>query len=144
MKRILPVLAFFSALFLVGCTKHVTPTPPPSIDWTITGTWNYDFTNFVPCSATVTKGCISGFSWGYLQGSTQVVLKTSPASVCTGTTQPQTCTDSANSLLGIGAVSFFIVTNGVDNAGNAVTASATGNTVTVALGAATNAQFTIK
>src|SRR5690348_9511785 len=82
----------------IGCPKPGA-TPPPQInkDWAITVSLNYDFTNFVPCSSTVTKGCISGFTWGYLQGSTQVPVKTSPASICSGTVQPETCIDTGNS-----------------------------------------------
>lgn len=133
---------------LSGCAAHPAPTPvPPSPikDWTITPTWNYDFTNFVPCSATVTKGCVSGFTWGYLQGSTQIPLKTSPASVCSGATQPEVCTDTANALLGIGNVTPYVVANFVDNNGVAnATAMDQGPLDTVAAGLATNLTWTRK
>lgn len=115
-------------LALGGCsTKHVTGNPPPvNQDWSITAAWNYDFTNFPQCSATVTKGCVSGFTWGYLQSGNQVALKTSAVGVCTGATQPETCTDSTNALLGIGTVQYYIVAQGIDNNGVAVS-SVVGN-----------------
>lgn len=107
------------ATVLPGCAaKKVAVNPPSQQDWTITVTWHEDFTNFVPCSSTVTKGCVSGFTWGYLQGTTQVALKTSAPGVCTGTTQPETCTDTVNATLGVGPVTFYCVANYVDNAGN--------------------------
>ncbi|MGH9740560.1 MAG: hypothetical protein ACRD4X_18530 [Candidatus Acidiferrales bacterium] len=112
---------------LAGCAAKKTAVnpprnPPSQQDWTITATWQENFTNFIPCSSTVTKGCVSGFTWGYLQGTSQVSLKTSAPGVCTGTTQPETCTDTVNATLGIGPVTFFCVANYIDNAGN------TGNT----------------
>ena len=48
-----------------------------------------------------------------------MVLKTSPASICTGTTQPETCTDTTNSKLPMGAITFYVAANFVDNSGNA-------------------------
>lgn len=130
MRKLLPLL-----LLLVGCggANVVTNTPPPvNADWTITVSFSYDFTNYVPCSASVTKGCISGFTWGYVQGTTSVPLKTSPPNVCTGTTQPETCIDTANSTLGIGSVVPYAVANGFDNSGNPVSsASATGASLPV-------------
>jgi hypothetical protein len=114
---------------LGGCVHSAPvtpPAPPPTKDWTITATWNYDFTNFKPCSATLTSGCISGFTWGYMLGTTQVAIKTSAPSVCTGSTQPETCTDTGNSTLGIGTVTMYCVADYVDNSGNAgATASST-------------------
>jgi hypothetical protein len=70
------------------------------------------------CSASVTSGCITGFTWGFLnaQGA-QVSLKTSPVAVCSGATQPQPCTDTANSQLPIGSNTFTIVVNYIDSAG---------------------------
>ncbi len=117
------------ALAIAGCAAQKSagnsPADPPTAnDWTVTATWQENFTNFVPCSSTVTKGCVSGFTWGYLQGSTQVPLKTSAADVCAGSTQPETCTDTTNALLGIGAVTFYIVANYVDNSGNSGSTSA--------------------
>ena len=136
-------------LGLSGCAGQrpaPTPIPPSPIkDWTVTATWSYDFTNFPICSATVTKGCISGFTWGYLQGSTQIPLKTSPTSACSGATQPETCTDTANSQLGIGSVIPYGIANGIDNNGNPVSSvAAQGPPDIVALGLVTNLGWTRK
>lgn len=121
----LPVKKLLAVLFLVaccaGCANRVSPTPPPPSppekDFTIDVTFNYDFTNFAACSATVTTGCISGFTWGYSQGTSAVALKTSATSVCTGTTQPEACTDSVNSQLPMGSLTFYVVANFINNAG---------------------------
>lgn len=106
------------ALALTGCAKHIptNPPPPPPIDFPVTLKWSYDFTNFFVCSATVTKGCVSGFSWGYMQGQTQVPLDTVTTAACSGA-QPQTCSDLKNSQLPIGAVTFYVRANIIDNAG---------------------------
>lgn len=143
-KKTIAVI-LFGIISLAGCAAHNAPVNPPSPtqDWTITATWNEDFTNFVPCSSTVTKGCVSGFTWGYLQGTTQVPLKTSAVTVCTGTTQPETCTDSTNSVLGIGSVTFYCIANYVDNS---ATTGSTGpvdsSSQTVSLGSPTNLTVT--
>jgi hypothetical protein len=126
-----------------GVPTETCPTwmlvPPPGQDWTITITFTYDFTNFVPCSATVTKGCISGFTWGYTAGGVGTPLKTSPPTICTGTTQPMTCTDMTTSMLGIGTWNAYAIANGFDNSGNAVTSTtATSPTYTVTIGAPAN------
>jgi hypothetical protein len=129
-----PFLCVATAL-IAGCAARtsvgkspVNPSTLPSANqnFTITATWNFDFTNFAPCSAAVTKGCVSSFTWGYLRGTTRVPLKTSAASVCAGSStaagslpaQPETCTDTLYETLGIGPVVFYIVANYVDNAGN--------------------------
>ncbi len=66
----------------------------------------------------ITSGCITGFTWGYLNAQgVQVPLKTSPVSVCSGASQPQSCTDTANSQLPIGSDTFTIVVNYIDAAG---------------------------
>jgi hypothetical protein len=121
-KKIIGLLLL--VLATAGCPNASAPNPPAiNPDWTITATWSFDFTNFSPCSATVTKGCVSGFSWGYIQGTNQVPLKTSPASVCTGATQPESCSDTANSVLGIGPTIFYVKANGIDNNGAVVTSN---------------------
>jgi hypothetical protein len=104
----------------------VTPPAPPPVnkDWLITASFTYNFTNYMQCSASpasgtsVTSGCITGFTWGYLnaQGA-QVPLKTSPVAVCSGASQPQACTDTANSQLPIGSDTFTIVVNYIDSTG---------------------------
>lgn len=117
-----------------GCKANAQIPQPPPRDWSITLTWHYDFSNFVPCSSTVTVGCVTGFTWGYTPASgSAVTLKTSPVSVCSGSTQPETCTDTTNSTLGIGSVNWFCVTNGIDNSGNKVTSSPANATSTVQL-----------
>jgi hypothetical protein len=109
-------------LWLASCTKTVSVTPPAPTpvnkDWLITASFSYNFTNYMQCSASVTTGCITGFTWGYLnaQGA-QVPLKTSPVTVCSGESQPQACTDTANSQLPIGSDNFTIVVNYIDSAG---------------------------
>jgi hypothetical protein len=95
------------------------PAPPPvDKDWLITASFSYNFTNYMQCSASVTSGCVTGFTWGYLnaQGA-QVPLKTSPVAVCSGASQPQACTDTANSQLPIGLDTFTIVVNYIDSTG---------------------------
>jgi hypothetical protein len=115
-------------LIMWGCAAKVPATTNTAElnknkDWSITVTWNYDFTNYVLCSATVTKGCISGFTWGYIQGGVSIPIKTSAPSVCTGTTQPEICGDSGNALLGIGPATPYVVANYIDNNGNTLSSS---------------------
>lgn len=134
----LALLTILTTLFwLASCTKTVPVTPPaPSPvnkDWLITASFSYNFTNYMQCSASVTSGCITGFTWGYLnaQGA-QVSLKTSPVAVCSGATQPQPCTDTTNSQLPIGSNTFTIVVNYVDSAGKSqVTSPVTAASPTV-------------
>ena len=111
--------ALLTLLILVGCSAKA-PVPAPIKDWSITVGFNYDFTNFPVCSATVTKGCITGFTWGYTQGTVSTPLKTSTTTICTGSTQPLACVDTANSTLGIGPTTFYAIANGIDNNGNSV------------------------
>jgi len=135
MKRLSVLL--ISLMLTVGCAKHIPVTPPGNVDFAITVTWNYNFTNFAQCSGTVTKGCISGFTWGYLQGSTQVPLHTVSTTACTGSTQPESCTDTTNSQLHMGSLTGYIAANFVDNSGNPgstpVVTTATPTTVTADL-----------
>ena len=124
-------------LLLCGCpnTPVTPPVPPTPGDWLVSINLSYDFSNFVPCSATVTKGCISGFQWGYMSGTSQVPLKTSPVTICAGSTQPEACTDTTNATVGIGAVVPYAIANGFDNSGSPVSsAAATGPSTNVAIG----------
>lgn len=135
------------SLCVAGCGKNVVAPVPPAAnpDWTIGISFAYDFTNFPKCSATVTKGCISGFTWGYMQGATAVPLKTSAPSVCSGTSQPQSCADSANGIVGIGNIVPYAIANGVDNNGAAVASGQTnGPAVPVNIGAVTNVGITLQ
>ena len=117
---LLTILTMSSWLASCAKTLSVTPPAPPPVnkDWLITASFSYNFTNYMQCSASVTSGCITGFTWGYLnaQGE-QVPLKTSLVTVCSGTSQPQACTDTANSQLPIGSDTFTIVVNYIDSAG---------------------------
>lgn len=119
MKKLIGLSLF--VLSLSGCHAAAPVPPGPNKDWAITATFKFDFSNYLSCSATVTKGCVNGFTFGYSQGGTQIPLKTSPTSICTGATQPQTCTDTVNSVLGIGPTVYYVTTNGIDNSGVAVT-----------------------
>src|ERR1700689_4682827 len=120
--RLILLTILATLICLSSCTKSVPvppPAPPPvNKDWLITANFSYNFTNYMQCSASVTSGCISGFTWGYLnaQGA-QVPLKTSAVSVCSGASQPQACTDTANSQLPIGSDTFTIVVNYLDSTG---------------------------
>lgn len=111
-------------LLLVGCAAKnpVTPVVPVNGDWTITLNWTQDFTNETPCG-TAKVGCITSFTWGYISNGAPITLKTSPVSVCSGSAQPETCTDTTNATVGIGNVTPFAITNGFDNSGNAVSSS---------------------
>jgi len=120
--RLILLTILATLICLASCTKSVpvTPPAPPPVnkDWLITASFSYNFTNYMQCSASVTSGCITGFTWGYTnaQGA-QVPLKTSAVSVCSGTAQPQACTDTSNSQLPIGSNIFTIVVNYIDAAG---------------------------
>lgn len=133
---------------ICGCASQAPVKVPPPVnkDWTITIGFNYDFTNYPICSASITKGCIIGFTWGYNQGSTAIPLKTSATSICTGSTQPVTCTDTANSTLGIGSMTAYAVANAIDNNGNPVSSgsSAPSAPVNIAVGIPTNVTWSTK
>lgn len=130
--RALPLLTLF--VVLAGCAKRPIPTPqpvlPPNKDFTITVTWNYDFTNFAACSASITSGCISNFTYGYLQGTNKIALGSVPTSACTGTAQPLLCTAITNSQLPMGQITWFAAVNAIDNASNPSTATTTSATPT--------------
>lgn len=126
---------------LVGCGMNpvvVNPPLSPNKDWPVAISWNYDFTNYTKCSGTVTKGCISGFTWGFMQSGNKVPIKTSAVTVCTGSTQPTSCADTANSLLGIGPITYYLTVNGIDNNGAASTSDANSAPSTIPLISATN------
>lgn len=121
------------------------PKPRPVEDHSITGTWNQSFANNGACSSTVTTSCISGFNEGYLQGTTQVQLHTDVVSVCTGTTQPETCTSTFNGILPIGAITFYVATTYVDQNGVVgMTPAALSVPVQVSADPATNVNFSVK
>ena len=141
----------FALLAIAGCGKTVpvnppAPTPAPNKDFTVTATFNYDFTNFAACSSAVKTGCISGFSWGYLTGSgSQIPLHTATTAACTGTTQPEACTDVTNSQLPMGSVTFYFVATFINNAGTAGVGSVSNSApVTVTVGTPTNITVALK
>lgn len=146
------IVLAIATLMLAGCSTqpvHITTPPPPptTVDFPVTVTWQYDFTNFFPCSTTVTKGCINTFSVGYQSGSMQVVLNTAPVTACTGTTQPESCTTSFNTKLPVSpspGLTWSVVTNFLDVNGNAgSTSAAPGNTTPINASVATNVSATI-
>jgi hypothetical protein len=132
-RKIKSALLVFPILLLIGCGVHqpITPVVPPlpsTYDWTISISWDYDFTNFVQCSTTVTKGCIASFTWGYTANGTDFPVKTltAPVPACsttiltscfTGTTGLLHFKDTGNSTLGIGTVTYFAKANAVLNDG---------------------------
>lgn len=123
------IIALLAITLLSGCAgSHIPIPPPPPInkDFAITVTWNYDFTNFLLCGATVTKGCLTGFTVGYLSGGTLTILPggaSLPTSVCTGATQPLSCKYQGQSQLPIGQLTWVATTNGLDGTGAVVTAT---------------------
>jgi len=139
MKRLLLL-----SLLLSGCAVRRVP-PPVIVDHSIAFTWNQSFANNGACSATVTTSCISGFNEGYLSGATQVQLHTDIATVCTGSTQPESCASTFNGILPIGNIVFYVVTTYVDQNGVAgVTAAALSSAVPVGADAATNVKVTVQ
>lgn len=136
-------------LTVSGCSSHrpIQPDrkPKPNLDHSITGTWNQSFANNGACSTTVTTSCISGFNIGYLSGATQVQLHNDAASVCTGTTQPESCTSTFNGLLPIGSITFYVATTFVDQNGVAgVTPIATSAPVQVGADPAVNFKVVVQ
>lgn len=109
---------------LIGCSHNTAVAPPalpPSTpaDHSITLSWTQSFADNFACSSTVTTSCMSSYTEGYMNGTTPVTLHTDTMAVCTGATQPETCTTTFSSPLPIGAVSFFITLNYVDSTGAA-------------------------
>ena len=142
----LKALVLTAALLLSSaCAHRVTPPVPSPVnkDYTITATWNYDFTNIVPCSASVAKGCISSYSIIYSSpsGSTKVTLSTAPVTSCSGTKQLESCSFVFNSQLPVApnGLVWTVVTNFIDvNGTNGSTSGATGNTTDVVAGEASS------
>lgn len=144
MRKLIPLVL----LLLAGCAAHNTPVQPPSPpnkDHLVTLTWSQSFANNKACSSTVTVSCISGFQEGTIVGTTETQfhadsLTTTPG-MCTGTGDPLSCTTQFNAMLPLGAVNFYVLTTGIDQNGNAVTAANPATTATpsqVALDSASN------
>jgi hypothetical protein len=138
MARLSSLIAV-AILLLAGCSK---PSLGPK-DWTINVQWKTDFTNSLICSSTVTTGCVTGFVWGYINGGATVPLKTSAPSVCTGTTQPETCVDTTNSQLPIGSIVFYLSVNYIDNTGVAHTGPAVNPPAPIVVAAVLPTAYTV-
>ena len=124
-------------ILLAGCAGRVpapSPVPPNQPkDWTVTVNFDFNFTNYVPCSTTVTKSCITGFTWGYSSVGVNTPLATlaEPVPVCTSSLtencttggSPAHFTVQTNSLLPIGSVGFFAKANYIDQNGAAASSS---------------------
>lgn len=144
----------FAPLLLVallcGCPKSVVVTPPgPPInpDHTVTLTWSQSEADSPVCSTAVTSSCLSGYNEGVVSGTTFTSLHTDTMAVCTGSTQPLSCTATfQTAALPIGSVTFGLVLNYLNSAGTAsslapvVTATAT----TVAADAPTGLTATVQ
>lgn len=153
MRRLtLLLLTITGCMIITGCAARngsvqvPPPTPPPvqTVDWSITMNWNEDFTNFIPCT-TNKVGCIAGFTWGYISGGNPVTLKISPVTVCTGTAQPEACTDTVNAMVGIGSVTPFAIANAYDNSGNPINSTqANGTPFNVPVGVPASLSMTLK
>ncbi len=145
MKRILICLA----LFCCGCGVRNVPTPDPLhkplIDHTITLNWSQSFVNNVACSSIVTTSCISGFNEGYVVGTVQTQLHTDTNTVCTGTTQPLSCTSTFNGIIPIGNDVFYVATTYFDQNGVAgVSPASFSPGVAVGADSATNVKATVQ
>lgn len=107
--------------------------------------FNFDWTNFNACTTAAPLGCINGFTWGYLNGTTQMPLHTTDTTICTGA-QPQVCADTTQSKLPIGQVSFYVVANYVDNTGASGVSNAltTATPTTIAVNSLSNLQVSAK
>lgn len=123
MRKLLPLVL----LLLAGCAAHNTPVQPPSplIDHTITLKWNQSFVNNPACSSTVTSSCYTGFEEGTAIGTTLTKLHTDTPAVCSGTTQPESCTTTFNAQIPIGAVTFYVEADYLDQNGTAQVTTAT-------------------
>lgn len=163
MKTLRWIPAIILLLAMSGCAAHTAsspsvPPPPsttPNADWTIKGNFSFDFTNYVPCSATVTKGCISGWTWGYLNGANQLPIATlaEPVPLCSQTilvncqvpaSTPTLFNFQGNSQLAVGQINFYAVTNATALDGSTQTSvpDTTASPSTIPAGTAQNLTIT--
>lgn len=118
-------------ILVSGCMGQGQTAPPKTLrvkkDFQITVGWSYNFTNMISCMPPDSTGCLTSFSWGYIAGDgvTQIQLKISPLTICTGSTQPLTCTDSINAKLPIGSLTFYTTINYIDTTGHPGTVTTT-------------------
>lgn len=131
---------------MVGCKNNVVTPPVTNADHTVTLKWSQNEADNPPCSATVTKSCLSGYTEGFVFGGTTTALHSDDMSVCTGTTEPLSCTTTfQTAALPIGTVNFSLVLNYVDGNGAAQSLAAvtTGTATTVAADAPTSFSATV-
>jgi hypothetical protein len=118
------LLGFGAGMAGCGAKAPVPPAPVPQTDHSLTITWNQSFANNPACSATVTTSCITGFVEGYLDAAGKAVqLHTDTVAVCSGPTDPLSCTSTFNATFAMGQVTFYVATTYVDLNGSANTTS---------------------
>jgi hypothetical protein len=148
MKKIFLLLPLI--LMLAGCPKTVAvnpPTPPINPDHTVTLSWSQSEADSPICSTSVVSSCLSGYSEGTVSGTTFTALHTDTMTVCTGTTEPLSCTTTfQTAALPIGAITFGLKLNYVDENGEAQSLAAitTSAPVTVAADAPTGLAVTVQ
>jgi hypothetical protein len=134
-------------LFLAGCKANPTPPPPPvNADHSITMLWSQSEANNGPCSTSVTTSCLSGYSEGYMNGTTFEMLHTDTMAVCSGTAEPLACTTMFNATIPIGSIEFALVLDYKDQNGAAQTVAAvtTATPISVAADAPSGLTVTIQ
>ena len=143
--KLLALGSLLLALVFTGCAAgHMGAPPPVNPDHAISITFAYNFADAPPCSASVTKSCINGFQEGYLQGASQVQLHTDTTAVCTGSSQPLSCTMNFNAVIPIGSLTFYVVATGLDQNGAATTSNpANSSPVQVGADAPANVNVTV-
>ncbi len=134
MKHLFRFAAF--ALLVCAAGLHAQTTPPASTDHTFTVNWSL-ITGYPPCSATVTKACI----WGYTETITsplsptdQSVIPSCSATVTTNCLGPTSSTFAytPGGLLYCGTWTGSLVTNYLDGNGNAAVSTPPGTVTAVA------------
>lgn len=145
--KLLPLLC----LLFAGCSAHQVavnpPGNPPNADHTIKLDWTQSFANNKACSATITTSCINGFQEGYMVGSTPTQMHAdTTTTICSGSSDPLSCTTTFNGLLPLGQVNFYVITTGVDQNGAATfsTSTQTATPSNVTLDSAQNVKATVQ
>ncbi len=112
----------------------------------VTLSWSFNYSVDVPCSAAVTKNCVSGFEYGTTPdgGTTLVKLGTvaNPTTSATGTATNVTVTFVQGPPYG--AVIYYARTSGLDGNGNVLfSAPALASTVQIVPSAPSSLQVTV-